>query len=62
MKFVLFCIWLILALFALDISLAMVSAANTVENIMGLILIALFAVGSVYTKCFTITTRLWQRK
>lgn len=62
MKFVLFCIWLILALVALEISLVMVSAANTVENILGLILIALFAVGSVYTKCLTITTRLWKKK
>lgn len=62
MKFGLFCIWLILSVYILDVSLAMVSAANSVENVVGLVLIVLFTVGSIYTKCLTIITRLWERK
>lgn len=62
MKVILFFIWLICSVVLLDLSLSMVSAANTIENIMGVVLLLALILGSIYTKCLTLITKLWQRK
>lgn len=62
MKPVLFCVWLICAVAVLNLALEMVSAANTIENIMGVILIMILVFGSIYSKCFTKFTNLWKEK
>ncbi len=57
-KTILFCVWLICAVAMLNLCLAMVSAASTIENIMGLILLLISVFGSIITKCFTKFTKL----
>lgn len=62
MKALLFCIWLICAIALLNLSLSMVSAANSIENLMGLMLLIALASASICTKCFTIITKLWKKE
>ena len=52
-KFVILMIWFILLMAGLSISLSMVSAANTVENLLGCVILGLVVAISVETKCLT---------
>ena len=52
-KFIKIAIWFILFMAGLSISLSMISAANTVENLLGCVVLGLVVVISVETKCLT---------
>ncbi len=60
-KGIIFLIWLVLAIGLWDISLEMISASNTAENLMGIILIILLISISITTKCLTKITKLWEK-
>lgn len=50
-------VWLVLFMIGIRVALAMVSAANTVENLLGFLLILIIAIISVQTKCLTLFKR-----
>lgn len=52
-KFIKIAIWFILFMAGLSISLSMISAANTVENLLGCVVLGLIVATSVETKCLT---------
>lgn len=52
-KFVVLMTWLILFMAGLSTSLSMISAANTVENLLGCVVFGLVVAISVETKCLT---------
>lgn len=54
MAFIKFIIWLVLFVAIADSCLDMVSSASTIENILGILGIAVMVVLSYKTKCFTI--------
>ena len=58
----LFLIWLIIVIFAINGGLAMISAANTIENIIGGLLIVITLFVSYKTKCFLEIKNLWREK
>lgn len=62
MKGILFCIWLICFIAILNIIMDMVSAANTIENVMGVIIAIVTAFISIKTRCFTIITKLCKKE
>lgn len=53
-KFIKIVIWFILLMAGLSISLSMISAADTVENLLGCVVLGLVVALSVETKCLTI--------
>lgn len=53
-KFIKIAIWFILFMVGLSISLSMISAANTIENILGCIVLIFIGVISIKTKCLTL--------
>lgn len=52
-KFIKIAIWFILFMAGLSTSLSMISAANTVENLLGCAVLGLVVAISVETKCLT---------
>lgn len=52
-KFVVLIVWFILLMAGLSIGLSMISAANTVENLLGCVVLGLIVAISVETKCLT---------
>lgn len=52
-KFIKIAIWFILFMAGLSISLSMISAANTVENLLGCVVLGLVVAISVRTECLT---------
>jgi len=52
-KFIKIAIWFILFMAGLSISLSMISAANTVENLLGCVVLGLVVAISVGTECLT---------
>lgn len=52
-KFVVLMTWLILFMAGLSTSLSMISATNTVENLLGCVVFGLVVAISVETKCLT---------
>lgn len=52
-KFIKIAIWFILFMAGLSTSLSMISAANTVENLLGCVVFGLVVAISVETKCLT---------
>lgn len=49
-----FTIWIILFVFMLDLCLSLISASNTIENILGFLGVVITIVVSYKTKCLTI--------
>lgn len=54
-------IWFITTISGLSVCLDMISAANTVENGMGLFLLALLVIISIKTKCFIKILTIWKK-
>lgn len=54
MNITMFTIWIILFVFMLDLCLSLISASNTIENILGFLGIVITIVISHKTKCLTI--------
>lgn len=52
-KFLLIVLWAVVALFAIDIAFRLVSASDTLANIIGVAVLALVVAVSVWTRCFT---------
>lgn len=52
-KFIKIAIWFILFMAGLSIGLSMISAANTVGNLLGCVVLGLIVAISVETKCLT---------
>ena len=52
-KFLLIVLWAVIALFAIDIAFRLVSASDTLANIIGVAVLALVVAVSVWTRCFT---------
>lgn len=52
-KFVVLIVWFILLMAGLSIGLSMISAANTVGNLLGCVVLGLVVAISVETKCLT---------
>lgn len=53
MKYILLTIWFAVVMLVLTKGLNMISANNTIENIIGLFMIVIFSLISLKTKCFT---------
>lgn len=47
-------IWFILSIVLLNIGLEMVTAPNTIENMIGILIVAVILVISIKTKCLTL--------
>lgn len=60
-KALVFTTWLIAAAFMLSVCLDMISAANTVENCVGLLLLVVSVSISIKTKCFIKIISLWKK-
>jgi succinate-acetate transporter protein len=54
MNITMFTIWIILFVFMLDLCLSLISASNTIENILGFYGVVITIVVSYKTKCLTI--------
>lgn len=54
-------IWFVSAISGLSVCLDMISAANTVENGIGLFSLALLAIISIKTKCFIKILTIWKK-
>lgn len=61
-KSLILAVWFLAAAITLSCCLDMVSAANTVENCVGLILLVATVVISVKTKCFTKILKIWRKQ
>lgn len=53
MKYILLTIWFAVVMFVLTIGFNMISANNTIENLIGFFMIVIFTLISFKTKCFT---------
>lgn len=53
MKYILLTIWFAVIMFVLTIGFNMISANNTIENLIGFFMIVIFTLISFKTKCFT---------
>lgn len=62
MKAGVFCVWLICFIAILNVIFDMVSAANTIENVMGVLIAIVTAYLSIKTRCFTIITKLCKKE
>lgn len=58
----LFVVWVIILLATITGGLSMISAANTIENIIGVFLIVIMFFVSYKTKCFLNIRNLWKKK
>lgn len=56
-----FAVWLLSAMWLCTLSLDMVSAPNTIENVVGFLLLVLTVIISIKTKCFTKIKKLWKK-
>lgn len=54
-------IWFVSAISGLSVCLDMLSAANTVENSIGLFSLALLVIISIKTKCFIKILTIWKK-
>lgn len=54
-------VWLITTTIMLSLCLDMISAANTIENYVGVFLLVLLAAISVKTKCFIKIIKIWKK-
>lgn len=54
-------VWFLATTILLSLSLDMISAANTIENCVGVFLIVLLAAISVKTKCFIKILTIWKK-
>lgn len=54
-------VWLITTTIMLSLCLDMISAANTIENYVGVFLLVLLAAISVKTKCFIKIIKIWEK-
>lgn len=54
-------VWFIAATILLSVSFDMISAANTIENCVGVFLLVLLAEISVKTKCFIKILTIWKK-
>ena len=54
-------VWFIAATILLSVSFDMISAANTIENCLGVFLLVLLAAISVKTKCFIKILTIWKK-
>lgn len=54
-------VWFIVTTTLLSVSLDMISAANTIENCIGVFLLVLLAAISVKTKCFIKILTIWKK-
>lgn len=54
-------VWLVITMWLTTEALAMVSAPNTVENVVGLALLVTLVAVSIQTKCFTNIKTLWKK-
>lgn len=61
MKALVLVIWLVIFTVVLSVCLDMISAANTIENCAGLIILTVSTLISVKTKCFIKTITLWKK-
>ncbi len=61
MKGLIFVIWFIVAMVTLSVCLDMLSAADTTENIAGLVLLAILIIISLKTKCFIKILKIWEK-
>lgn len=52
-NFLLIVLWAVFALFAIDIALRLVSAPDTLANVIGVAVLALMVAVSAWTRCFT---------
>ena len=52
-KILLTVLWAVVALFAIDIAFRLVSAPDTLANVIGVAVLALVVIISIWTKCFT---------
>lgn len=53
MKYFKIAVWFILTMYLITLGLDMVSTPNTIENIIGFIIVFLTVYTSIKTKCFT---------
>lgn len=54
-------VWFVATMTILPFCFDMVSAANTIENIVGLVLLIAYAAISVKTKCFIKIISIWKK-
>lgn len=54
-------VWFLAITILLSVCLDMISAANTIENCVGVFLIVLLAATSVKTKCFIKILTIWKK-
>lgn len=54
-------VWFIIATLMLSACLDMISAANTIENCVGIFLLVVLATISVKTKCFIKILTIWKK-
>ena len=54
-------VWFIAATILLSVSFDMISAANTIENCIGVFLLVLLAAISVKNKCFIKILTIWKK-
>ena len=52
-KFLLIVLWAVIALFAIDIVFRLMSASDTLANVIGVAVLSLVVAVSVWTRCFT---------
>lgn len=52
-KILLTVLWAVVALFAIDIAFRLVSASDTLANVIGVAVLALMVIISIWTNCFT---------
>lgn len=60
-KILILTVWFIATAILLSACLDMVSAANTIENCIGVLLLVLLAAISVKTKCFIKILTIWKK-
>lgn len=60
-KAIILTLWFITVIILLSVCLDMISAANTVENCVGLLLLVVSVSISIKTKCFIKIISLWKK-
>ena len=58
----LFVVWVIILLFVINGGLSMITAANTIENIVGIFLMMIMLFVSYKTRCFLNIRNLWRKE
>lgn len=62
LEVLLFVIWFIVMVFTLNGCLSMITAANTIENIVGIFLMVIILFVSYKTRCFLNIRNLWRKE